>query len=629
MQKHNFFKALTCATLASAIAFTACVNQISEDEIFESTTPITFTAKVNKSNTVTRVTDKAFDEGDEIGLFAMLSGTSISEQRYINNLRLKTGENSTLIPEKEVFYPEGDNPLNFVAYHPYQAGGVPDGSTTMTVSVQTDQSTDEGRTLSDFLVATQTNVASSDKSVTLNFGHKLAKIKIELLPQGDETVDNLLADNPRLTASGFCTQAVYDFSTGTFSEVSEQADIVLAGSWTKGTDKLTGKELIVIPQSTTTGQQNIIMEWNGKIYNCPISSATLETNTQRTIQIKVTESASNTLTGVVGEIQPWQDGENQESENNYQMTAIHTAALSFNTSNIYRIHRNGNVVAEVCKEYLNGEVASRAIVVYPVENDETDLSQGTVLQLLDKTGNVHGGKISWQTESNSFIYQSGSSAPITQFYIDGEGKIATEKPETTSEVNVSNYLLRDIRSSVLQEYAIVKIGTQYWMRQELKATTYRDGTALTQQSVVGKGAGYFVSTNKKMYFYNGEALEEGELAPEGWKIPQKADWSTLTTYAGSAAVLKADTWESSNQNDPTVAPVTNLTDFTAYPVGIWQLEQQGQYQFVGYWTLNDEGTGVAAQTLFLLGDKDEAQSINTKYEGADYYKALSIRCLKE
>ena len=55
-----------------------------------------------------------------MGVFAMLTGNGLSEQRYIDNLLLECGEGTTLIPKKEVFYPEGDATLDFISYYPYQ-----------------------------------------------------------------------------------------------------------------------------------------------------------------------------------------------------------------------------------------------------------------------------------------------------------------------------------------------------------------------------------------------------------------------------------------------------------------------------------------------------------------------------
>ena len=57
---------------------TACVNRIDEEseaEIEEGTTPITFSIKMEKAST--KVTNTAFEKGDRMGLFATTSSGSI------------------------------------------------------------------------------------------------------------------------------------------------------------------------------------------------------------------------------------------------------------------------------------------------------------------------------------------------------------------------------------------------------------------------------------------------------------------------------------------------------------------------------------------------------------------------
>lgn len=79
------------------------------------------------------------------------------------------------------------------------------------------------------------------------------------------------------------------------------------------------------------------------------------------------------------------------------------------------------------------------------------------------------------------------------------------------------------------------------MQKDLCATTYRNGTPLTKQVELGKGAGYFKPEKDEIYFYNGEAILAGNLAPEGWKIPNNGDWDSLRQYIkNDISVLKQE-----------------------------------------------------------------------------------------
>ena len=87
---------------------TACVNRIDEEseaEIEEGTTPITFSIKIEKASTKSQTPPL---KRRQMGLFATTSSGSIKGKRYIDNLALEYTEGSTLIPQKTVFYPEGD-----------------------------------------------------------------------------------------------------------------------------------------------------------------------------------------------------------------------------------------------------------------------------------------------------------------------------------------------------------------------------------------------------------------------------------------------------------------------------------------------------------------------------------------
>lgn len=636
MEKKKHLKALCCLSCLIAVGLSACVNQTNEEGGKESNIPIRFSATVHQP-TSTRVTNTSFENGDPIGLFAMLSDESLDARRYIDNLRLEY--QSTLIPERAIFYPEGDASLNFIAYHPYQKEGVQEGSVNLPISVQTDQSIPENRSASDFLVATKENVNSSNETVLLTFQHRLTKLKITLVPQEGEDPDAILASSPQVIASGFATKADYDLVNNHITGTSATSDIIASGEWSKENETLTGKELIVIPQQISTGQQSIIIEWNGEIYTCPLTDVKLESNTQRVIKIAISQT-NHTLTGIVGEIEDWGETTIQEDgKGELQTHEIHIAAFTFNESSIYRMYHQGRAVAEVCKEYLSAEnapIASQAIVVYPVTDEQADLTQGTVLQLCGESQNLHGGKVSWDVATNTLHYTAGTSAPIEKFSIGKDGQIiTTNSDEETLDVSISKYVLRDIRKSQVETYALVKIGTQYWMREELRATCFQDGTAIERPTELTDDSpnGYYKPDEYDYYFYNGETLLQGNIAPQGWRIPHTDDWKKLQTYLkDDASLLKAGTWELYSGVEGTIAPVSNLTGFNAYPVDMWRdAGYLASHYIVGYWTLDgtESEPTIPEQTAFLVAINEGITFSNSKSSSKNRLKILSIRCIEE
>ena len=623
------------ATFLCCIVFcnTACVNSIGEDaesELKESSIPISFSIRIKRATT--KVTGNLFEKGDRMGLFATTSSNSIKGKRYINNLPLEYTEGSTLVPKKTVFYPEGNVPLNFISYYPYQAGGIREGSSLLPVSVQTDQSNAKNRSQSDFLVATVKNITGKDKTVALEFQHKFAKLTIALVPDAGNKADGLLKANPRIIATGFKTSADYNPEDGTFSNFKGSGDIIASGEWSVKDNKLVGKEIIIIPQAIEKGKHFFIIEWAGRLYSCAIPSVEVGSNMQCPINISAIQSTDNILNGFAGQIKAWENLEPIETDNKADYTAIHLSALSFSQSNVYRVYHEGMPVAEICKEHLiSTSLTSGALIAYPVGKEEkADLSNGIVLQLTDCADNICGGKIRWNAEDCGFSYTQGDTTSVDKLYIDANHRLSLKKPEKAIKVNVVCHTLSDIRKGVIENYPITKIGKQYWMGKELRATSYRNGTSLTKQTALGKDkAGYYKPDGLNIYFYNGEAILAGELAPEGWKIPADEDWEALKKYLGNRAdVLKAGEWQTLISGK--VAPVNNHTRFNAFPVGMWHNgAHYNPRKMTAFWSWDKARNTLSEKAVYFLGESNEFIKEAAHASGKDHYKALSIRCIKE
>ena len=636
MNNNSLCRMLFAFPVCFAFLGTSCINKINDD-VQEGTIPISFSTRISKNTTKTTVS--AFEKGERVGLFAMVTPASLHEYRYIDNLCLECGEGAVLIPQKEVFYPEGDATLDFISYYPYQEDGVSKGSSQLPISVQTDQSTSEGYSTSDFLMARATDIKSGDKPVELAYQHQLLKIKIVLSPKEGENVEDMLLANPQIVATGFKTRALYDLETGDISELSSPAGILPFGTWKKKSNgTLTGKEFILIPQEYNAEEQAFILEWNGRQYTCAMPQLAMKSNVEVEIQINALQTTSSVLSGIASSIKEWEFQETGESENNRNLTSVCIAALSFATSDVYRVYLRNAPVAEICKEYLYttaGDIASRAVVAYPVKDGKTDMRQGNILQLLDEEGAVHGGTVHWDMENNSLTCTSGNSAPVENLYIGKDGEIALEKPEAPAAINVSSYMIRDIRNGTLHTYPIVKIGTQYWMKEDLQAIYYRNSKkALLPKNTLGTGAGYFQDSDKKLFFYNGEAVLEGELSPSDWKIPSKDDWNKLISYIhNDAALLKTGMWKAfTNQ---TVSPVTNLAGLCIRPHGIFGINNSNEHLHLNlgttaaYWVKETTGNTLAEKAMFLLGGSEIIQEGVNKEVKEGCYRGLSIRCIKE
>jgi len=200
-------------------------------------------------------------------------------------------------------------------------------------------------------------------------------------------------------------------------------------------------------------------------------------------------------------------------------------------------------------------------------------------------------------------------------------------------------------------YNTVTIGTQIWMKENLKTTHYSDGAAIPllnnkaswdTLTKYGKACCWYNDdiANKNIYgaFYTWAAAMNGAAGssanpsgiqgacPTGWHLPSEAEWGYLRDFLGgiliSGGKLKetgTTHWMSPNGG------ATNETGFTALPAGL--RNQFGDFGLVGqkaYFWCADEDSITTAWMRFL-GYKDG----NLARSRAYMYYGLSVRCLKD
>lgn len=209
-----------------------------------------------------------------------------------------------------------------------------------------------------------------------------------------------------------------------------------------------------------------------------------------------------------------------------------------------------------------------------------------------------------------------------------------KKNNTSTNPTGTNNTVTDVDGNV---YNTVTIGTQVWMKENLKTTHYRNGDAIatglsnTDWTVTTSGA-YAIydndAINNTTYgkLYNWYAVVDSRnIAPIGWHIPSETEWSILRNFLGgqevAGAALKDTTaWKSPNTG------ATNSSGFTGLPGGI-RLYTDGSFTEVGltgdFWssTLSDTnaawGQNLAFSTIYF------GQPSSNKNYG------YSVRCIKD
>ena len=610
----------------------SCSSEEEEDSVNNGDIPLKFTADIHEA-TYTRVAGNGFEENDEVGVFALVGSSTMKEERYADNLRFFRTSEKVFESSEPIYYPDDEVTLRLISYYPYQEEGVNMGESTMSVAVETDQNLSAGYFCSDFLVASQNLQSAPKGAIALHYDHKFFKLKIALVGKEGEELQGILDADPKLSVCGFYTKAIYDFQKETYSAFSNEKSITPAGKWEIQGDRLSGKEVILIPQETTLGYQYIVLDVGGKIYTSPLpSSLQLQSGKQSELAISFIPTEDVLISKVEGEINSWEDGNTGQSGSEVFHNYVDVSKLVFDDSKVYKVLSAGQQVAEICKEYLvTPDFSSQAIVVYPMkDNHAVDLSKGTVVQLVGHADKVHGGTVAWDLKEHSLKYTPGNQAARSKVYILPDGQIALSMPEEMLPVLAMKDIMRDVRGSSIHNYPIVKIGTQYWMGSNLKTSLYIDGEEIPKLEIMNAGAtGYLLSqTDKSYYFYSFGTIVSNKLLPVGWNMPDWNDWNMLKTYlSNDASLLKTGTWKAiSTGAGAIVGTATNLTGFDGYPVGMYAGKFQSAYEgkYLSYWTLNEAGTDADEKIFLLRSDKNEIAEGNT---GLD--KAYAIRCIRK
>lgn len=620
--------------LFSSFFVSACINHISEEEaiVEDGDTPLRFVADIHEA-TYTRVANNAFELNDSVGVFALVGSSTMKEERYVDNLRFVRTSGKEFESSEPIYYPDDEVTLRLISYYPYQEEGVDMGECTMPVAVETNQNRPADYSCSDFLVASEKLESAPKEAITLHYDHKFFKLKIALVGKEGEELQEILDTDPKLSVCGFYSKAIYDFQKETYSAFSDEKSITPAGKWEIQGDRLSGKEVILIPQETTFGYQYIVLEVGGKLYTSPLpSSLQLQSGKQSELAISFVPTEDVLISKVEGEINGWGDGNTGQSGSEVFHNYVDVSKLIFDESKVYKVLSAGQQVAEICKEYLvTPNFSSQAIVAYPMRDNYTvDLSKGMVVQLVGHTEKVHGGTVAWDLIDHSLKYTAGNQALRSKVYILPDGQITLSMPEKVLPVLAMKDIMRDVRGSSIHNYPIVKIGTQYWMGSNLKTSLYIDGEEIPKLEIMNAGAtGYLLSQiDKSYYFYSFGTIVSNKLLPVGWNMPDWNDWNILKTYLGNdASLLKTGTWKAiSTGAGAIVGAANNLTGFDGYPVGMYVGKFQSAYEgkYLSYWTLNEAGTDADEKIFLLRSDKNEIVDGNT---GLD--KAYAIRCIRK
>jgi uncharacterized protein (TIGR02145 family) len=194
-------------------------------------------------------------------------------------------------------------------------------------------------------------------------------------------------------------------------------------------------------------------------------------------------------------------------------------------------------------------------------------------------------------------------------------------------------------------YTTITIGTQEWMKENLKTTRYRNGDLIptnlsnTQWENTTEGA-FSVYNDVAQYnniygkLYNWYAVADPrELCPTGWHVPSDGEWDILATFLGgnlaaggkmkTVGELQAGTgfWESPN------VEASNISGFSGLPGGSRNyLGVYGSINFDGIWwsSTQSNNSNYQAYSRFLFFYSGELNDFSGNFQDG-----FSVRCLKD
>jgi len=183
-------------------------------------------------------------------------------------------------------------------------------------------------------------------------------------------------------------------------------------------------------------------------------------------------------------------------------------------------------------------------------------------------------------------------------------------------------------------YDTIRIGNQYWLKQNLTTSRYTDGDSIAQAAtqaewpgLISGGTGWLSSSNYPAFYgklYNWYAVTTDNLCPVGWRVPTDGDFNVLIQYLNGAnsagdKLKLADTQYWINNT----FTATNSSEFSAYPGGM--RSTWGSFQNIGtqanFWSASESSITHASSKQLL----NTSTGITT--QNADKKSGFSVRCI--
>jgi uncharacterized protein (TIGR02145 family) len=244
------------------------------------------------------------------------------------------------------------------------------------------------------------------------------------------------------------------------------------------------------------------------------------------------------------------------------------------------------------------------------------------------------------TGTGAFVSSITELAAATTYYLRAYATniVGTQYGDQISFTTEDPINIEDVEGTL---YNVVRIGTQLWMKENLKTTKYSNGEPIgTTTPATLDLSGTIINSYQWAYdgdennvatygrLYTGYAVHDSRnVCPSGWHVPTNDEWTTLGDYLGGRIVAggklkEAGTthWTSPNTG------ATNESGFSALPCG--SRGPNGTFEGLALQTNMWSSTDFSDETGYIFGLGFGSSEFSNPYTFMKSY-ALSVRCLKD
>ena len=300
-----------------------------------------------------------------------------------------------------------------------------------------------------------------------------------------------------MTCISFSAGAINYSVTFTGSGASTTVDSVIVQNLSKGTEVTikAGSQLGLYDAETSIDALNTIADFASVYPNPMTDNATFSFVAKHdgNTQVSVFSIDGRKVAGI--------DMHLREGKNSFQLTL---------SKGVYLVQAKGNGFTYTARIISLSMTESRPSISFSAFTSDSKPQKIPVPEV----------KLQY-TSGDQILYKGYSGNYCT---------IITDKPTDTKTID---FKFTDCTDADGNHYAVVKIGTQTWMAENLKTTKYRNGQDINANTIFYPAYQFAYENDVnnaakygRLYTWSA-TIESRNIAPEGWHVASNAEWTDL------------------------------------------------------------------------------------------------------